>query len=251
MLSNITLTAKPQLAIVWGLSVVVVLFFMLINLHTDVEFKSTVVFLSVLIASIFITLILVGSNGKYLKGKTTRFFFAEEITLRNLLLYVSIGLGGSFGWATLVNLMHVGAFGGLSANQMSGLLALWGSGMIFGLILVKSRSILAPWMAHGMFNAIVFTLKKTGLANDLLNVQSLPINEIGLQFSALNQIATESIFQIFLVSLAEEHYKVLLIALFLVAFKNTFNNMILKVVFAIIIAVFTWGILHLLANLTQ
>lgn len=247
--SGVVLTAKPQLAIVWGTAVAVVLFFLLMSLNSDLEFRSIVIFLSVLIASIFITLMLVATNGSYLKGKKTKFFFAEEITLRRLIIYTAVGLGGSFSWVMIVNQLPVGAFAGLSANQMSGLFALWGSGMIFGLILYMSRSILAPWLAHGMFNTIVFALKESGLSNNLIP-QSLPLLEINLQLSLVNQTITESIFQIFLVSLSEEHYRVLIIALFLVAFRKTFDNMLLKIIFAIILSVFTWGILHLLANLT-
>lgn len=244
-----SITATPQLAIIWGLSVVVVLFFMLVNLDNDIEFRSTVVFLSVLIASIVITLILVGARGSELKGKNTKFFFAEKITFRKLAIYLPVGFFGSLLWAILISSVGVGAFGGFSASQMTGLVTLWGSGMIFGLVLILSKTIIVPWLSHGLFNALVFTLDKTGFGANILDTQSLPIPEIGIPVAQFNQIIIESIFQIFLVSLAEEHYRVLIIAIFLVSFKG-FKNRPFKIWVAVGFSVFTWGMLHTLQNLT-
>lgn len=247
--NNVRLTATPQLALIWGMSFIVVLFFMLVNFEKQVEFNSTIVFLSVLLTSIFGTLILVGSSkGQYLKGENTKFFFAQEITLQKLIIYFTIGLLGSFGWSTIAINLPVSGFANLSANEVSGLIALWGSGILFLFILIASKSLLPPVLAHGVFNAIVYALKSSGISQSLYP-HSLPIPEIGLPLGQVNQIVTEGVFQVLLVALAEEHYKVLIIAVFLVAFRGVYGKSLFKVILAGLFAVSTWDILHLLQSL--
>lgn len=248
--SKLSLTAAPQLVIVWGLSFIVVLFFMLVNFREDVEFRATIVFVIALVVSIFGTIVIVAAGGKALKGKNTRFFFAQEITFKTFIIWFSASLGGSFAWAFAASNLPFVGFSTLSANEVTGLVALWGSGVIFLVALVQSRSILVPFLAHGAFNSIVFYINQTGFAQNIFRTQSLPIPEIGLPLAQVNQFLTESLFQVLLVALAEEHYKVLIIAVVLFAFRKVGDpQSTVKIYFGGFLAVFTWGILHLLQSL--
>ncbi len=234
---TLQIAPTPQLAILWSLSFIVVLFFMLANLEKQIEFRSTIVFITVLVVSILgVLLIRASSRGKYLKGKDSFFFFSEPISVRTFAIFVPIGIIGAFGWSVLAQNLGLGDSG-------ASLAALAGSGMIFLFLLIHTRSVIVPWVAHGAFNSIIFILQKTGAQSFV--PQSLPIPEIGIPLGQVNQLITESIFQFALVGGAEEHYKILIIAFVLASFKDVFRNSPAKVWIAGIFAVLLWTILHL------
>lgn len=239
------LAPNHQLAIVWGLSATVILFFLLINLSNDVEFKSTIIFQATIIVSIFITIVLLASSrGHLLKGNKA-FFFNNPLKMKPFFIWFSICFSASFIWAIAVQNMGLNGFASLSQSEVEGLLTLFGSGMFFVVALERTGSIITPVFSHGLFNSIVFAMSKTGFGADFIQTQSLPIPLIGIPLGDVNQILVESIFQFMLVALAEEHYRVMVIALFLVIFKKSFKDSILKVYLAGAFSVVIWAVLHL------
>ena len=110
----------------------VVLFFLLGSQDSDTEFRSTVIFMTVFMASYLLLLALSVSPaiGTYFKGKNASLFFQHDIT-KGHLLWIPIGFVMAFGFSLLVNNL------GLDSTTQS-LIAIAGSGSIMMFIFFRT-----------------------------------------------------------------------------------------------------------------
>ena len=83
-----------------SLSIVTVLFFLLSNVTKEIEFRSTLIFMTVFLASFLLLLVLGQFSGRVKSGVAgengVTFFFMQDIT-KEKLVYVPIGLVGVLG----------------------------------------------------------------------------------------------------------------------------------------------------------
>ncbi len=239
--NKVVVTGGVQTAVYFMLSVIVVLFFALSALNDETEFRSTIIFMVVFLASYLLLLGLSTSPsiGKYFKGRNVALFFQHDITVGHL-KWIPIGLIMSFGFSLLVS--NIGL-----DDTTSALVSIGGSGMIMMFIFFRTGAILIPIVIHGLYNTLVIVL-----SSNLVNFKMLspiPIPEIGVSLGSLNTLASESIFQFFLVAPSEEMFKMLVIAFILAITKNTFDNKGFTVYVAGIFAVALWTVYHLIQSI--
>ncbi len=239
--NKVVVTGGVQTAVYFMLSVIVVLFFALSALNDETEFRSTIIFMVVFLASYLLLLGLSTSPsiGKYFKGRNVALFFQHDITVGHL-KWIPIGLIMSFGFSLLVS--NIGL-----DDTTSALVSIGGSGMIMMFIFFRTGAILIPIVIHGLYNTLVIVL-----SSNLVNFKILspiPIPEIGVSLGSLNTLASESIFQFFLVAPSEEMFKMLVIAFILAITKNTFDNKGFTVYVAGFFAVAIWTVYHLIQSI--
>ncbi len=239
--NKVVVTGGVQTAVYFMLSVIVVLFFALSALNDETEFRSTIIFMVVFLASYLLLLGLSTSPsiGKYFKGRNVALFFQHDITVGHL-KWIPIGLIMSFGFSLLVS--NIGL-----DDTTSALVSIGGSGMIMMFIFFRTGAILIPIVIHGLYNTLVIVL-----SSNLVNFKMLspiPIPEIGVSLGSLNTLASESIFQFFLVAPSEEMFKMLVIAFILAITKNTFDNKGFTVYVAGFFAVAIWTVYHLIQSI--
>ena len=239
--NKVVVTGGVQTAVYFMLSVIVVLFFALSALNDETEFRSTIIFMVVFLASYLLLLGLSTSPsiGKYFKGRNVALFFQHDITVGHL-KWIPIGLIMSFGFSLLVS--NIGL-----DDTTSALVSIGGSGMIMMFIFFRTGAILIPIIIHGLYNTLVIVL-----SSNLVNFKMLspiPIPEIGVSLGSLNTLASESIFQFFLVAPSEEMFKMLVIAFILAITKNTFDNKGFTVYVAGFFAVAIWTVYHLIQSI--
>ena len=241
--NRVVVSGGVQTAIYLMLSVIVVLFFSLGSLNDGTEFRSTVIFMTVLMASylLLLGLSVSPSIGKYFKGKNVQLFFQHDITTGHL-LWIPIGFVLAFGFSLMVNNL------GLPQTEQA-IIAIGGSGAIMMFIFFRTGSILIPIIIHGLFNTVVIILSSDLVNFNVLSNTPIQIPEIGISFGSLNSLASESIFQFFLVAPSEEMFKMLVIAFILAITKNQFDNKSPMVYVAGAFAVTIWTSYHLIASL--
>ena len=225
------------------LSVIVVLFFALGSINDGQEFRSTIIFMTVLMSSymLLLGLSVSPSIGKFFKGRNVQLFFQHDVTLGHL-LWIPIGFITSFGFSLLVNNL------GLPDIEQA-LIAIIGSGAIMMFIFFRTGSILIPIIIHGLFNTVVIILSSNIVDFTLLSNTPIPIPEIGITLGTLTPLASESVFHFFLVAPSEEMFKMLVIAFFLAISKNQFDNKGIMVYVAGAFAITIWSIYHLVSAL--
>ena len=239
--NSVVISGGVQTAIYFMLSVIVVLFFALSALNDETEFRSTIIFMTVFLASYLLLLGLSTSPsiGKYFKGKNVALFFQHDITYQHL-IWIPIGLVSAFGYSLIISNV------GLDPTN-SALLSIAGSGLIMMFIFFRTGAILIPIIIHGLYNSLVIVL-----SSNLVNFKILspiPVPEIGITLGNLNTLASESIFQLFLVAPSEEIFKMLVIAFILTITKNQFDNKGITVYIAGIFAVALWTVYHLIQSI--
>ncbi len=227
-----------QTAVYFMLSIIVVLFFALGAINDDTEFRSTIIFMTVFMASYLMLLALSVSPsiGKYFKGKNASLFFQHDITARGL-LWIPIGFFMAFGFSLLVSNM------GLD-DQSSAVLSIAGSGAIMMFIFFRTGSILVVIGIHGLFNSMVILLSSNLV--DFKILSPIPIPEIGVNLGSLSSLGSEMIFQFFLVATSEEMFKMLVIAFVLAITRNQFDTKGVWVYLAGGFAVALWTGYHLI-----
>ena len=232
-----------QTAIYLMLSVIVVLFFALGSLNDGTEFRSTIIFMTVLMASYMLLLGLATSPsiGKYFKGKNAQLFFQHDITIGHL-IWVPIGFTMSFVFSLFVNNM------GLQSTEQA-MIAIIGSGAIMMFIFFRTGSILIPILIHGLFNTVILILTSDIIPFQVLSNTPIPVPEIGVTLGTLQPLLSESVFQFFLTAPSEEMFKMLVIAFVLAVTKNQFDNKSPVVYFAGAFSVTIWAFYHLIASL--
>jgi membrane protease YdiL (CAAX protease family) len=241
--NKVIVNGGVQTIIYFMLSVIVVLFFALGNLNNDVEFRSTIIFMTVFMAS-YLLLLGLSVNpaiGKYLKGKNVQLFFQHDVTTSHL-LWIPIGVIASFGVSLLIN--NAGF-----DSTLGSLLAIGASGAIMMAIFFRTGSILIPIIIHGVFNSLVIVLSSPLLNLKILSNTPIPIPEIGISFGTLNSLASESIYQLFLVAPSEEMFKMLILAFVLYVVKNKFDSKSIWVYVGGAISVSIWTVYHMIQAL--
>ena len=238
--TRVVVSGGVQTAIYFMLSIIVVLFFALANINKQVEFNTTILFMTVFLASYIMLLALSTSPtiGKYFKGRNATLFFQHDVTMGHL-LWIPIGFFLAFGFSLLVN--NAGF-----EQQTSAILAIAGSGAIMMFIFFRTGSILIPILIHGLFNSVVIILSSNLVDFNLLSNTPIPIPEIGVTLGSLNILASEIVFQFFLVALSEEMFKMLVIAFVLTITKNQFDSKGGMVYVAGGFAVLIWTGYHLI-----
>lgn len=223
------------------LSIIVVLFFALGAINDGTEFRSTIIFMTVFMASYLLLLGLSTSPsiGQFFKGKNVQLFFQHDITLGHM-LWIPIGFVMAFGFSLFVNNLGL-------TDTVQALIAIAGSGAIMMFIFFRTGSILIPILIHGLFNSVVIILSSNLLGFKILSNTPIPVPEIGVSVGSLNTLASESVFQFFLVAPSEEMFKMLVIAFFLAITKNQFDNKGSMVYVAGAFAVTIWTIYHLIS----
>ena len=241
--NKVVISGGVQTAIYLMLSVIVVLFFALGSLNDGTEFRATIIFMTVLMASylLLLGLSVSPSIGKFFKGRNVQLFFQHDITTGHL-FWIPIGFVMAFGFSLMVNNL------GLPETEQA-LIAIGGSGAIMMFIFFRTGSILIPIMIHGLFNTIVIILSSNLVNFEILSNTPIAIPEIGVSLGNLNSLASESIFQFFLVAPSEEMFKMLVIAFILAVTKNQFDSKSPMVYVAGAFAVTIWVGYHLIASL--
>lgn len=225
-----------------SLSIVTVLFFLLSNVNKEIEFRSTLIFMTVFIASFLLLLVLGQFSGRVqqaTKGEgNIRFFFMQDIT-KEKLIYVPVGLAGVIGASFLAVSLDFG---------YSALIGIFLSGMIMLYAFFMTNSILIPILIHGIYNSIVVVMR-AGIPNNFLAEAPISVPEIAISISGLSQLASEILFQNVLVATSEEMFKVLIIAFIIVSVKGRFNSGGNVKYVAGTFAVGVWSIFHLIQAL--
>ena len=127
-----------------SLSIVTVLFFLLSNVTKEIEFRSTLIFMTVFLASFLLLLVLGFFSSRVKSGVAGKngvtFFFMQDIT-KEKLVYVPIGLVGVLGASFLAVSLDF---------QYSALLGIFLSGIIMLYAFFRTNSILIPILIHGI-----------------------------------------------------------------------------------------------------
>ena len=127
-----------------SLSIVTVLFFLLSNVTKEIEFRKTLNFMTVFLASFLLLLVLGQFSGRVKSGVAgeigVTFFFMQDIT-KEKLVYVPIGLVGVLGASFLAVSLDF---------QYSALLGIFLSGIIMLYAFFRTNSILNQILIHGI-----------------------------------------------------------------------------------------------------
>jgi hypothetical protein len=233
------MTGGVQTAVYFMLSVIIVLFFALGSTDETTEFRSTMIFMVVFLAS-YLMLLGLSTNPAikpYFQGKNATLFFQHDVT-RGHLLWIPIGFAMAFGFSLLVS--NVGF-----DDQTGAILSIAGSGTIMMAIFFRTGSILIPIIIHGLFNSTVILLS-SNLVDFSVALSPIPIPEVAVQLGSLSTLASEMIFQFFLVSVSEEMFKMLVIAFVLAVTKSKFDTKGAWVYVAGGFAIAIWTAYHLI-----
>lgn len=218
------------------LSVIVIFFFILVNLDKDIEFKSTLVFMTLFMSSylILIGLSITPKIGNRLKNPQVLLFFQHDVTPRKL-LYIPVGTAISFVFSLIVSNI------GLSQSDGS-LLAIIGSGVVMMVIFLRTFSLLIVIGIHASFNSLIMLLTE----GNLLASTPISIPTIGISLGEANKLTSEIIFQYFLVAPAEEMFKMLGMAFIFIVLTKKFDPKSNVKYLAGLFAVAVWGSYHLI-----
>lgn len=224
------------------LSVITVMVYLLANVQDceSIEFCSTSIFFSVLIAC-FTMLIILGylteSVGNHVKGeKDIKFFFMQDITIYKL-VWIPIGLVGVF----------TGSYIGIISQQP--LIGIFVSGIMMLIAFYRTHAILIPIIIHGIYNSVVVYIR-AGTFDNILSASPIHVPEIGINLKGFSTLASEIIFQNVLVAPAEEFLKVLVIAFVLVSTRGQFGSKGISKWIAGIFAVLLWVLFHTIQAVT-
>jgi len=237
--NQVVIRGGVQTAIYFMLSIIVVLFFLLGSQDSDTEFRATVIFMTVFMASYLLLLALSVSPaiGSYFKGKNASLFFQHDIT-KGHLLWIPLGFIMAFGFSLLVS--NIGL-----DDQTSAIIAIAGSGGIMMMIFFRTGSILVVIAIHALFNSAVLLIS-SNLIGFSTALSPIPIPEIGISLGTLSTLGSEIIFNWFLIAPSEEMFKMLVIGFVLAITKNTFDTKGAWVYIAGGFAVAIWTAYHLI-----
>lgn len=228
---------------IWfAISGITVLFFLLANVNTDAEFKSVIIFSIVTIISFMILLMLgfITESGKSrLKGNDDiKLFFMQELTL-NKLVYIPIGLIGVFAISLLTINSNV---------PYAAFFSIMGAGFIMLFCFLRTHTIIVPIIIHGMYNSIVVILRDQ-FANSVLSSAPINVPNIDISLGSVSNLASQILFQNFLVASAEEMFKILIMAFFVVTLRNKFVGTGGTIILGGIIATIVWSSFHYISAL--
>ena len=180
-----------------------------------------------------------GAKGKLASGNV-KFFFMQDITFKKLLLVIP-GLIIIIGVSYIATLFNNGN-PDIVANPAP-FLGIFFSGLVMGIQLILTHSILVPILTHGIYNSIVVLLRESG------GLATFPISvpEIGLTLQGFSDLGAEIIFQNVLVASSEELFKTFIIAFFVVATTGTFSSKGHMVWLGMVVSVILWTLYHSIA----
>lgn len=233
--------------IYFGLAIITVMVFLLGNVNEcdSVQFCATSIFFIVFIGSLFMLILLwlinpVNTRGKLADGNV-KLFFMQDVTFKKLLLVLP-GLGLIF----LVSYLATFANNGnpdILVNPAP-FVGIFISGLVMGVQLIWTRSILVPILTHGIYNSIVVLLREGG---GLATIGGFNVPEIGLSLQGFSDLGAEIIFQNVLVASSEELFKTFIIAFFVVATTGSFKSSTHWVWLGMIVSVMLWTLYHSIA----
>jgi len=226
-------------------SVITISYLLLTDIETDQPFKANLIFYLMLLGSFFFLFAVSFTNifERKLGGSGgARLFFFTDVSLSKFLIYVPIGLLGSFGLALVSQNLGLGTVD-------SALVSIGGSGTVMMIIFFVTRTIMIPIIIHALFNTIVIALRDGIITSDLLGLELVPLPDVGITVSQFNQFGTDVLIQFSLVSPAEEMLKMLIIAFIVLSIPNArFKDGISRFIGAFF-ALVIWTSFHLLVSL--
>jgi hypothetical protein len=214
---SVVLSGGVQTAVYFMLSVIIVLFFALGSSDETTEFRSTMIFMVVFLAS-YLMLLGLSVNPAikpYFQGKNATLFFQHDIT-KGHLLWIPLGFVMAFGFSLLVS--NIGL-----DDKTGAIVSIAGSGTIMMFIFFRTGAILIPIAIHALFNSTVILLS-SNIVDFSVALSPIPIPEVAVQLGSLSTLASEMIFQAFLVAPSEEMFKMLVIAFVLAITKSKFDT---------------------------
>lgn len=231
--------------IFFGLAIITVMVFLLGNVSSceSVQFCATTIFFIVFIGSLtMLTLLwLISPQIKQrLENNNVKLFFMQDITFKKLLLIIP-------GLLLVLTFSYLAtSFNNNSSDILENpapFVGIFLSGLVMGVQLILTHSILVPILTHGIYNSMVVMLREsTGLATFPITVP-----EIGMSIKGFSDLGSEIIFQNVLVASSEELFKTFIIAFFVVAVAGSFNSKGKLVWAGMIISVLLWTLYHSIA----
>ncbi len=232
--------------IYFGLAIITVMVFLLGNVSSceSVQFCATTIFFIVFIGSLtMLTLLwLISPQIKSrLQGTNVKLFFMQDITFKKLLL-VPLGLILVITFSYLATSFNNGS-PDITQNPAP-FVGIFLAGIVMGVQLILTHSILVPILTHGIYNSVVVLLRE-----QVVGLATFPIAvpEIGLSIKGFSDLGSEIIFQNVLVASSEELFKTFIIAFFVVAVAGSFQSKGKLVWAGMIVAVLLWTLYHSIA----
>lgn len=221
-------------------SVISMTYLLLTDIDTDQPFKGNLIFYLMLMgASLFLFLIAFTpiAERKLQGNKGARFFFFTDVSFTKVLIYVPIGILGSFGIALLSQNLGLGSVD-------ASLVSIAGSGLVMMVIFFVTRTILIPIIIHASFNVIVIALRDGIVASVYEGIELVPIPNVTITVGQVNQFITDALVQFTLTAPAEEMLKMLIIAFIVLGVPNAkFKNGMTKYIGAFF-ALLVWASFH-------
>jgi len=217
-------------ALWFGIGTLIVVFFLLGRIQTELEFRTVVAFaIAYLMSRGYLSS--VEQNWRNMKShvqsndpNNPNAFWQENLS-GNKFIIIIIGIVGVF----------AGVFAGVAINHpiATPIIGILLSGIAIGWAFLKTESIFVPIIIHGTYNAFVISLKLGAIPGDflgeeftlqLLAYSPITVPEIGVSgFSGFSNLVLEWIFQYMLVATSEELLKVALATFFIISFKGKFT----------------------------
>ena len=240
-----TVSSGTQIITYVMFSVITISYLLLTDIQTDQPFKANLIFYLMLLGSFFFLFAVSFTNifERKLGGAGgARLFFFTDVSVGKFLIYVPIGLLGSFGLALVSQNLGLGTVD-------SALVSIGGSGTVMMAIFFITRTIMIPIIIHALFNIIIIALRDGIITSDLLGLELAPLPDVGISVSQFNQFLTDVLVQFSLVAPAEEMLKMLIIAFIVLSIPNArFRDGISRFIGAFI-ALLIWTSFHLLVSL--
>ena len=222
----------------FGITPIIFAFFLLANINNDVDFDVALAFISIFVVSLLVlSYYSKGENKQYVASFNA--FWLSDITGRKA-LWLLIAVGGIFGsW-------------GISILTDSTFIGIILSGGVLMAAFLKTRSILVPIFAHGIWNSFVVAASQGFFGNifqensELLSAIPITVPEIGIGLPGFANFFTEMIWQMTLVATAEEAMKIAIMVFVLVALRRgkKFIDGSSALALGAISAIGIWSVLH-------
>lgn len=237
-----TVTAGQQIVLYVLFAVITMTYLLLQDIETDAPFKGNLIFYLMLLGSFFFLFVISFTSvfERKLEGeKSARFFFFSDVSLTKFIVWIPIGVLGSFGLALVAQNL------GLGSTDAS-LIAIVGSGTVMMIVFFITKTIMIPIIIHGAFNTIVIALRDGVISSVFTGLEIVPIPNVGISIGTLNQFFTDFLIQFTLVAPAEEMLKMLIIAFIVLSIPNAkFKSGVAKYIGAFF-ALLIWSSFHLI-----
>lgn len=225
-------------------SVITMSYLLLTDIETDAPFKGNLIFYLMLLGSFFFLFAVSFTDifTRKLGGQNkSRFFFFTDVNFTKFLIWVPLGILGSFGLALVSQNL------GLNSTDQA-LFSIGGSGLVMMVIFFVTKTIMIPIIIHASFNTIIIAIRDGIIVSDLTGLELVPLPDIGITTTQFNQFGADFLTQFTLVSPAEEMLKMLIIGFVVLAIPNArFRDGFSKYIGAFF-ALVIWTSFHLLVS---